>query len=165
MITDAYTNADRGGDMDNRRSTSGYCTFLSSNLITWRSKKQDVVSRSSAEAEFRAIALGTCELLWIKIILSDLRIKWDGPMTLYCDNKSAINIAHNHVQHDWTKHVEIDRHFIKEKLKSGLIFTPYIPSGDQVADVLTKELSGEYFQKLVSSWEWKIYILLLKGEC
>ena len=89
--------------------------------MTWRSKKQSVVARSSAEAEFRAMAHGICELLWIKIILSDLGIKWKEPMKLYCDIKSAISIAHNPVQHDRTKHVEVDRHFIKEKLKNGLI--------------------------------------------
>lgn len=92
--------------------------------MTWKSKKQSVVARSSAEAEFRAMAQGICELLWLKIILEDLRIKSDAPMRLYCDNKSAISIAHNPVQHDRTKHIEVDRYFIKEKLDSGLICTP-----------------------------------------
>ena len=118
--------------------------------MTWRSKKQNVVARSSAEAEFRAMALGVCELLWLKIILEDLKIKWEGPMKLYCDNKSAINIAHNPVQHDRTKHVEVDRHFIKEKLNSGLICTPFVSTDGQLADILTKGLSGKLFQKLVS---------------
>ena len=118
--------------------------------MTWRSKKQNVVARSSAEAEFRAMALGVCELLWLKIILEDLNIEWEGPMKLYCDNKSAINIAHNPVQHDRTKHVEVDRHFIKEKLDSGLICTPFVSTDGQLADILTKGLSGKLFQKLVS---------------
>ena len=76
-----------------------------------------MVARSSAKSEFRVIAIRLCELLWLKIILGDLRIKWDGPMKLYCDNKSAINIVHNPIQHNRTKHIEIDRHFIKEKLE------------------------------------------------
>jgi hypothetical protein len=92
------------------------------------------VSRSSAETEFRSMALGICELLWMKIILEDLRINWDEPMKLYCYNKLAVVIAHNPVQHDRTKHVEIDRHFIKEKLESGLICTFYVPTGEQLAD-------------------------------
>lgn len=75
---------------------------------------------------------GICELLWLKIILEDLKIKWKGPMELYCDNKSAISIAHNPVQHDQTKHIEINRHFIKEKLDSGLICTPYVSSQGRV---------------------------------
>ena len=129
LALECYTDADYAGSPIDRRSTSGYFTFLGGNVVTWRSKKQNVVARSSAEAEFRAMAQGICELLWLKVILEDLRIKWEGPMRLYCDNKSAISIAHNPVQHDRTKHIEIDRHFIKEKLDSGLICTPYVPIG------------------------------------
>jgi len=80
--------------------------FLCGNLVTWRSKKQNVVARSSAEAEFRAMTQGVCELLWMKIILDDHKIKYEAPMGLVCDNKSAISITHNPVQHDRTKHVE-----------------------------------------------------------
>jgi len=76
----------------------------------------------------------------MKIILNDLKIKYEAPMSLACDNKSAISIAHNPVQHDWTKHVEIDWHFIKEKLENGLIATKYIPSRLQLADMFTKGL-------------------------
>lgn len=118
--------------------------------MTWKSKKQSVVARSSAETEFRAMAQGICELLWLKIILEDLRIKSDEPMRLYCDNKSAISIAHNPVQHDRTKHIEIDRHFIKEKLDSGLICTPYVSSQDNLADILTKGLNNNNFERIVS---------------
>ena len=95
LALEAYTDADYAGSLVDRGSTIGYCTFLGGNLGTWRSKKQNVVARPSVESEFRVIAQGLCELLWLKIILNDLRIKWDGPMKLYCDNKSAINIAHN----------------------------------------------------------------------
>ena len=105
----------------------GYCMFLGGNLVTWKSKKQNVVARSSVELEFRAIAQGVCELLQLKIILDDLRIKWEGPIKLYCDNKSTINIAHNLVQYERTKHMEIDRNFIKEKLEGGPICMPYVP--------------------------------------
>ena len=91
------------------------------------------------------MALGVRELLWLKIILEDLKFKWEGPMKLYCDNKSAIDIAHNPVQHDRTKHVEVDRHFIKEKLDSGLICTPFVSTDGQLADILTKGLSGKLF--------------------
>ena len=147
---EAYTDADYAGSITDRRSTTGYCTFLDGNLVTWRSKKQNVVARSSAEAEFRAMAQGICELLWLKIILEDLKIKWDGPMKLYCDTKSAISIAHNPVQHDRTKHIEVDRHFIKEKLDSGLICTPYVPSQGQLADIFTKGLSCPFFERMVS---------------
>ena len=108
------------------------------------------MARSSAEAEFRAIAQGLCELLWLKIILDDLKIKRECPIKLYCDNKSAISIAHNPIQHDRTKHVEIDRHFIKEKLEEGLVCMSYVPSGNQLADVLTKGLNSSNFHEIIS---------------
>ncbi|XP_043718020.1 uncharacterized mitochondrial protein AtMg00810-like [Telopea speciosissima] len=114
MCIEAFIDADWTGSPDDRRSTSGYCSFVGGNLVTWRSKKQALVTRSSAETEFRAMAQGICELLWLKDLLQDLGISSNPPMTLYCDSKSAISIAHNPVQHDKTKHVEIDRHFIKE---------------------------------------------------
>lgn len=105
---ETYTDADYAGYVSDRRSTSGYCTFLCGNLVAWKSKKQSVVARSSAEAEFRAMALGICELLWMKQILEDLKIQCEGPMKLFCNNKSTISVAHNPVQHDRTKHIEID---------------------------------------------------------
>ncbi|CAH9084874.1 unnamed protein product [Cuscuta europaea] len=149
LSVQAFTDADYGGSLVDRRSTTGPCVFLVGNLVTWRSKKQKVVARSSAESELRALDHGLCELLWIRIILLDLQIKWKGPMELRCDNKSSINIAHNPVQHDRTKHIEIDRHFIKEKVEGGLIELSYTPSEDQVADVFTKPLHSPRFQGLI----------------
>jgi hypothetical protein len=101
-----------------------------------------VVARSSAEAEFRAMAQGVCETLWLKILLVELGFDPKDSMQLYCDNKVAISIAHNPVQHDRTKHVEIDRHFIKEKLREGIICKPYVKTGEQLADMLTKGVSS-----------------------
>ena len=126
LQVESYTDADWAGSITDRRSTSRYCTFVGGNLVTWRSKKQAVVSRSSAEAEFRAMSQGICELQWIKILLRDLRLEPTESMRLYCDNKAAISIAQNPVQHDRTKHIEIDRHFIKEKLSSGVICTSFV---------------------------------------
>ena len=155
-----------------KRSTLGHCTLLGRNLVTWKSKKQIMMARSSVEVEFRVIAHGTCEPLWLKIILGDLKIKWQGPMKLYCDNKLTINIAHNLFQHDWTKHVEVNRHFIEEKLKSRLICTPYVPTHGQLVDILTKGLTSSSFQKVTSKlgmddiyspawWKyWRIYVIL-----
>ena len=93
-----------------------------------------MVARSSAEAEFRGMSHGVCELLWLKKLLRDLGFKPNGAMKLHCDNKAAIEIAHNPVQHDRTKHVEIDRHFIKEKLDAGIVMFPFEGSEDQLAD-------------------------------
>ncbi|GAV82042.1 hypothetical protein CFOL_v3_25495 [Cephalotus follicularis] len=128
LTVEAYTDADWAGCPDDRRSTSGYCTFVGGNLVTWRSKKQMVVARSSVEAEYRSVAHGICELLWLQGLLADLNFSVQSPMKLFCDTKSAISIAHNPVQHDRTKHVEIDRHFIKEKLEQGVIIMHFISS-------------------------------------
>lgn len=142
LKVEGYTDADWAGSADNRRSTSGYLTFVGGNLVTWRSKKQPVVARSSAEAEFRGMAFGLCELLWLKNLLKELGFGQNEAMKLHCDNTSAIEIAHNPVQHDRTKHVEIDRHFIKEKLEAGIITFPFVRSEHQLADVLTKAVAG-----------------------
>ena len=96
------------------------------------------------------MAQGVCEVLWLKRVLEELKQPFSLPMRLYCDNKSAISIAHNPVLHDRTKHVEIDRHFIKEKLDEGIICTPFVPTVKQLADVFTKSLMRQPFELQVS---------------
>jgi hypothetical protein len=146
---EGYTDSDWAGDQTTRKSTSGYFTFVEGNLVTWKSKKQKVVARLSAEAEFRGMAHGVCELMWIRNILRDLGIEYTEPMNLFCDNKAAIAIAQNPVQHDRTKHVEVDRHFIKENLDGRIIQFPFIQSKSQLADVLTKAVSGKAFHDII----------------
>ena len=95
-------------------------------MITWRSKKQIVVARSSAEAEYRAMAHTLCELMWIKHLLEELRFVVKLPMTMHCDNQAAIYIASNPVFHERTKHMEVDCHITREKVEDGIIATPYV---------------------------------------
>ncbi|WKA09424.1 hypothetical protein VitviT2T_027072 [Vitis vinifera] len=146
---EVYTDADWAGAVDDRRSTSGYFTFVGGNLVTWKSKKQNVVARSSAEAEFRGMTLGLCEALWLRLLLQDLGYLSRQSIRLFCDNKAACDIAHNPVQYDRTKHVEVDRFFIKEKLDDKIVELPKIRSEDQLADILTKVISSQVFSKFV----------------
>jgi len=140
-----YTDADRAGSISDRKSTSGYFMFVGGNLVTWRSKKQKVVALSSAEAKFRGMAKGLCQLLWIRKLLTELGFAHTSEMELFCDNKSAIAISHDPVQHDRTKHVEVDRHFIKENLEEKIICFPFVKSKDQLTNILTKAVSSKEF--------------------
>ncbi|RVW82645.1 Retrovirus-related Pol polyprotein from transposon RE1 [Vitis vinifera] len=145
LRVEGYTDADWAGNIMDRKSTSGYFTFVGGNLVTWRSKKQKVVALSSAEAEFRGMAKGLCELLWLRRLLTEIGFAPDSEMKLFCDNKAAIDISHNPIQHDRTKHVEVDRHFIKQNLDAKIIQFPFVKSEDQLADILTKAVSSKIF--------------------
>ena len=151
--------------MDDRRSTSSYFTFVGGNLVTWKSKKQNVIASSSAEAEFRGMALGLCEALWLRLLLQDLGYLSRQPIRLFCDNKAACDVTCNLVQHDRTKHVEVDRFFIKEKLDDKIVELPKIRSKDQLAGILTKVVSSQVFSKILTSWACVTSMHQLEGEC
>ncbi|KAL3720355.1 hypothetical protein ACJRO7_005217 [Eucalyptus globulus] len=146
----AYSDADWAGDPLDHRSTTGYCFFLGKSLISWRSKKQTTIARSSTEAEYRALADTTSELLWLRWLLEDMGVRHNGGTVIHCDNRSAIQIAHNDVFHELTKHIEIDCHFIRSHVLHGDVRLVPISSIDQTADVFTKAHPPERFKDLLS---------------
>uniref|UniRef100_A0A2N9IBP6 Reverse transcriptase Ty1/copia-type domain-containing protein n=1 Tax=Fagus sylvatica TaxID=28930 RepID=A0A2N9IBP6_FAGSY len=146
----AYSDADWAGDPTDRRSTTGFCFFLGDSLISWRSKKQHIVSRSSTEAEYRALADTTSELLALRWLLEDMGVTHSSPTVIHCDNRSAIQIAHNDVFHERTKHIEIDCHLVRHHLSAGILHLLPVSSSDQTADIFTKTFPPGRFRDLVS---------------
>uniref|UniRef100_A0A2N9IMY5 Reverse transcriptase Ty1/copia-type domain-containing protein n=1 Tax=Fagus sylvatica TaxID=28930 RepID=A0A2N9IMY5_FAGSY len=124
----AYSNSNWAGDVTDRRSTAGFCILLGDSLISWKSKKQIVVPRFLAEVEYRALADTTSKIIWLRRLLEDMGVTIPSPTPLHCDSKSTIQIAHNDVFHECTKHIEIDCHFIRHWLRDGVIVPPFIPS-------------------------------------
>ena len=151
LTLQAYSDADWVGDPTDRRSSIGYCFLLGDSLFSWRSKKQKVVARSSTEAEYRALAATTAELIWLRWLLQDLGVDCSTATKLHCDNRSAIQISHNDAFHERTKYIEIDCHFIRHHLLQGTLTLQSVSSQDQLADIFTKPLPLGTFRALASN--------------
>lgn len=141
----SYTDADWGGCPDTCRSTSGYCVFLGDNLISWSAKRQPTLSKSSAEAEYRGVANVVSESCWVRNLLLELGFPISKATLIYCDNVSAIYLSSNPVQHQRTKHIEMDIHFVREKVQRGEVRVLHVPSRYQLADIFTKSLPRVLF--------------------
>ena len=159
----AFSDSDWAGCLDTRRSITGFSIYLGDSLVSWRSKKQPTVSRSSSETEYRALATTTCELQWLTYLLNDLHVSAKQPALLYCVNQSALQIAANQVFHERTKHIDIDCHIVREKVQSGMIKLLPVASPQQLVDIFTKSLSPSMFTILCSKLRMLNLYSQLKG--
>lgn len=146
-----FSDANWGNDLDTRRSTSGYIFFISEGPISWASKRQSTVALSSTEAEYMALTQAAKEAIWLRRLLAELGFRTQEPTIIHEDNQSAIALAKNPVYHARSKHIDIQHHFIRDKVESGEVDLSYTPTENMIADVLTKPLPKTRFRDLVIS--------------
>ncbi|XP_019189092.1 PREDICTED: uncharacterized protein LOC109183453 [Ipomoea nil] len=144
----AFSDSDWAGCPLDRKSTSGYAVFLGTNLVSWLSRKQRTVTHSSTEAEYKALADVSAEVTWIVSLLRELGLHTGESTTLWCDNLGATYLCANPMFHARTKHVEIDFHFVRDKVASGDLLVNFVSTKDQIADIFTKPLAGPRFAAL-----------------
>lgn len=145
-----YSDSDLAGNVEDRKSTGGMVFYLNKNLITWNSQKQRCVALSSCEAEFMAATAASCQAIWLRKLLSQITGIYIQPMTLFIDNKSAIDLAKNPVFHGRSKDIDIQFHFIRECIANGDIVVKHVCTEEQRADSLTKALSATRFEQMRS---------------
>uniref|UniRef100_A0A2N9EQM2 Uncharacterized protein n=1 Tax=Fagus sylvatica TaxID=28930 RepID=A0A2N9EQM2_FAGSY len=162
LMLEAYSDADYAGCPDDRHSTGGYCVYLGHNPISWSAKKQRTVSRSSTEAEYRQLAYTAAELSWIRSLFKDLGVCLSTPR-IWCDNISSISLASNPVFHARTKHLEVDYHYVRDKVVRKELEVCYISTTDQVADIFTKGLSKSRFLLLTNKLMVRSRPISLRG--
>jgi len=137
----AYCDADWASCPNNRKSITGYMITYGSSLISWKSKKQDTISRSPTEAKYKSLASTVAEIVWLVGLFKELGVKMKLHVPVYSDSKFAIQIAANPVFHERTKHIDIDCHFIREKVQLGMVQPTYLKTTEQQTDLLTKGLT------------------------
>ena len=143
-----YSDSDWAGDVEGRKSTSGYIFHFGSGAISWSSKKQQVVALSTTEAEYMAAASSACQAVWLRRLCDELNQKQGSPTKIFCDNKSAISLTKNPVFHGRSKHIDIKFHYIRELVSSKEIEVEFCKSEEQIADILTKPLKADIFHRL-----------------
>ncbi|RVW66685.1 Retrovirus-related Pol polyprotein from transposon TNT 1-94 [Vitis vinifera] len=144
----AYTDSDYAGDVDDRKSTSGYVFLLSEGAVAWSSKKQPVVTLSTTEAEFVAAASCACQGVWMRRVLEKLGHSQGKCTTVLCDNSSTIKLSKNPVMHGRSKHIDVRFHFLRDLTREGVVELKHCGTQEQVADIMTKPLKLDVFLKL-----------------
>uniref|UniRef100_A0A803Q706 Reverse transcriptase Ty1/copia-type domain-containing protein n=1 Tax=Cannabis sativa TaxID=3483 RepID=A0A803Q706_CANSA len=145
---ECFSDADWAGSIDDRKSTTGYCVYIGGNLITWCSKKQKAVAKSSTEAEYRALSQTATEIAWLYSLFTELGIKHKLLTVIWCDNAGANQLSSNPMFHSSTKHIEVDVHYVRDLIKQGIVEVRHIPTSEQTAHIFTKPLSISQFSYL-----------------
>ncbi|GKF91914.1 ribonuclease H-like domain-containing protein, partial [Tanacetum coccineum] len=161
----AYSDADWVGCPTTRHLTSGYCVFPRNNLLFWSSKRQPALYHSSAEAEYRGVANVVAETCWLRNLLGELHTPLSSAMLVYCDNVSVVYLSCNSVQHQRTKHIEIDIHFVRDLVAGGQVRVLHVPSRYQYADIFTKGLPFTLFEEFRNSLSVRCPFAPTAGEC
>ncbi|KAF2304474.1 hypothetical protein GH714_031884 [Hevea brasiliensis] len=143
-----YTDSDYAGDIDDSKSTSGYAFLFSGGAVAWSSRKQPIVTLSTTEAEFIAAAACACQAIWMRRILEEIGHSQEEGTALMCDNTSTIKLSKNPVLHGRSKHIRVRFHFLRDLVKEGIVELQFCGTKEQLADVMTKPLKLEAFQKL-----------------
>ena len=144
----AYSDADWANCVDERKSTSGGAFFLDDSLVSWLSKKQGSISLSTIEAEYIAATTCCTQVLWMIQTLADLEVKYIAPISIHCDNTSAISVSKNPILHSKTKHIPIKYHFLRDQVTNQVVQVQYIPTTEQIEDIFTKPLAKTPFEYL-----------------
>ena len=165
MKLTCFTDADWAQDLDDRKSIGAYCVYLGNNLVSWSSNKQPVIARSSTESEYRSLAVASAEISQLQSLFSELKLQCTKKPAIWCDNLSATELARNPVFHSRTKHIEIDIHYVTDKVLAGELSINYVPSEEQVADIMTKPLSFIKFNYLRAKLNILPCPLSLRGGC
>ncbi|KAK9734241.1 hypothetical protein RND81_04G125600 [Saponaria officinalis] len=143
-----FTDSDYAGDLNDRRSTSGFTFMLGFGAVSWASKKQPVVALSTTEAEYIAAALCACQCIWLRRVLKHIEVEENNETMIMCDNNSTIQLSKNPVFHGKSKHIDVKFHFLRDLVNDGILTLSYCNSENQIADIMTKPLKLEQFEKL-----------------
>jgi hypothetical protein len=160
----AYSDANWGGNNDDRTFTSAYIILFGGNPILWLSRKQRTVAQSSTEVEYHTVVTATTELMWLQNLLHELRIPIHEPPRLLCDNVGATYLCSNHVLHSRMKHISLDYHFVREQVQTNKLIVTHVSTKDQLAGLLTKPLPTTKFTELMSKIKVVDGTFILRGR-